>query len=117
MNCDDFNIHFTKGTVEFVEFVLDKFVDKLPYKRPDYRFTPRGKKNHTPIIDWAYKIGYHNYTSISEWRRKGAIHPRAMNLLHKDLCILRQLDGTIPTIQELFVEFKQLNAQTDNGIS
>jgi len=110
---DDFNITFTKGNIEFLKFVLRKFEGKLPYAVPDYNKKLKEGRNDTisrkaiGLLDWARQNNY-TASSVHVWVYKGIVHPRAWNMIHKDLCILRQLDKTIPTIQELFAEFKGL---------
>lgn len=87
---DKFNITFHKADCYFIKYVLDKFKYKLPYK---------GQHKEWTIMN--------NYSdkAFSIWNVAGRVPPRAVNMLNKDLCILRQSDSSIPTIEELYKEF------------
>jgi hypothetical protein len=87
---EDFNIFFTKANAPFFMFILNKYKDKLPY---------RGRHQ-----DWAQKNNYCD-RAYSIWTMKGRVSPRAVNMLHKDLSIIRQKDPTVKTIPELYKEF------------
>lgn len=97
---DELNISFCKATLPFVDYVINRF-PQLGYAK--------STDGQSAVRKWA-QLNNYSYQSVNYWHYKGdAIPARAINLLHKDILILRLLDNTTPTIQQLFVDFKNLN--------
>lgn len=101
----EFSINFYKGDLHFLKFVLEKYKDGLGYKDFFIHWIQLENNSRSICRSWAASNGFSS-RAIDVWNRKGRVPPRIINLLHKDLMILRQKDPTIPTIEELFEGWK-----------
>lgn len=111
---EDFHISFYKGDLGFLKFVLDKYRSQLGYKSFFTHWIELEFNLRSVCRIWATSNSYSTKT-VDVWIKKGRVPPRIMNLLHKDLMILRQKDETIPTLQKLFDEYLSLSVETKDS--